>query len=306
MLILLTGATGAVGSIALRRLISAGHEILAVVRPRESPRPLPQLTGAKWISADLRDQEAIRRCAREAHAVLHTAAEHEGDMQGADASFLAAIAEAMRGSGKPFVSTSASVVYGDTGLIPRTEKGLTEAPLPSRAWRLEHDEQVKRFVEDGIRSSVIRPPTIYGYGAGIVRARIGHAARNRRALYIDDGSKLFSTVHVDDLVDAYLAVISDPFAHGVYNVASRETLSRLRFAELVSGLLGHGVRTESVSLQAALAEQGELAAIGGINQVLSSSRIETELGWRTSRPSLEQELLSGSYAGLTLNDFDIH
>jgi nucleoside-diphosphate-sugar epimerase len=150
----------------------------------------------------------------------------------------------------------------------------------------------------------MRPPTIYGYGGGIVRARIALAARNRRALYIDDGSKLFSTIHVDDLIDAYIAVLSNPKAQGVYNVASRETLSRLRFAELVANLLAHGVRAESVALSAALAEQGELAAIGSINQVLSANRIEDELNWHASRPTLENELRFGSYAGLNFKDLN--
>jgi nucleoside-diphosphate-sugar epimerase len=265
---------------------------------------LPQLPGVQWVSADLRDNEVIGRCGRDCEAVLHTAAEHEGDMRGADASFIFSITNALRGSGKPFISTSASVVYGDTGMTPRTEDGQVSAPLQSRAWRLDHDAQVEKLVEQGIRSVVLRPPTIYGYGSGIVRARIAHAARNRRALYIDEGSKFFSTIHVDDLIDAYISALFNPIARGVYNVASRETLSRLRFAELVADLLSHGVTAESVTLTAALAEQGELAAIGTINQVLSTTRIEQELNWHAFRPTLEYELRFGSYAGLNFEDFN--
>ncbi|WP_413711795.1 NAD-dependent epimerase/dehydratase family protein [Rhizobium sp. Rhizsp82] len=296
----LTGATGYVGSRVLRRLSATGHQVKALVRPRAGGPQLENLPAVQYVTADLRNRDAIVSSGRWSDAVIHTAAEHDGDMSGADAAFIAAITEALSWSGKALVYTSASVVYGDTGDAPREENGPIGSPLPSRAWRVEHDNRVESLISEGIRSSVIRPSTVYGYGEGIVRSRIEHAAHNGRAVYVDEGTKLFSTVHIEDLIDAYLGVIEHPDAAGVFNVASSEILSRLRFAELISDVLRSSIKPESVTLSAAIAEQGELAAIGSINQVLSATKIKRCLAWHPSRPTLESELLTGTYANLTL------
>lgn len=302
MRVFLTGATGFVGSHSLRRLVEAGHEVMALLRPLPGRPPPFQHEQVRWISADLREAKVITQHAREADAVLHTAAEHDGDMQDVDLIAIDAIAKGLRNSGKVFINTSASVVYGDTGPSPRNETDPIVSPFPARAWRVTHDERVVDLASEGIRSVVIRPPTIYGWAGGIILSRINHAARTGTALYVGDGSPIWSTIHVDDLIDAYLAVIAHDTACGVFNIASDERLGRREFAEAVARLLGPGIVASSVDPETARREQGELALMGTINQIISANRAKTGLSWHAQRPSLVEELLTGSYStlGLTL------
>ena len=59
--------------------------------------------------------------------------------------------------------------------------------------------------------------------------RIAAAAKAGFAQYIGDGGALWSTVHVFDLADLYLAILNSEKAHGIFNAASDELLSRKPF-----------------------------------------------------------------------------
>ncbi|MEM9209890.1 MAG: NAD(P)-dependent oxidoreductase [Pseudomonadota bacterium] len=69
--VLLTGATGFIGSHCLERLVAAGSNIYAVNRTGTGPTAL----GVNWIAADLRDPEAVKALVRATGPthVLHTA-----------------------------------------------------------------------------------------------------------------------------------------------------------------------------------------------------------------------------------------
>ena len=75
MRVLLTGATGFVGSYALRRLLDAGHEVAVLVRPAANPwRIADVISRATRVEGDLRDlaaaEPAIARFAPESVAHL--------------------------------------------------------------------------------------------------------------------------------------------------------------------------------------------------------------------------------------------
>jgi uncharacterized protein YbjT (DUF2867 family) len=70
--ILLTGATGVVGSALLDELLAEGHEIRCLVR---DPRRLgPQRVRVSLSLADLADPRGLRHAVRGAHTVIHLAA----------------------------------------------------------------------------------------------------------------------------------------------------------------------------------------------------------------------------------------
>lgn len=294
MRILLTGATGYVGSHLLRRLAQMGLAVTAIARPRPHAE-LWQHELVQWRFADLRDVAAVTDLALESAAVLHTAADHWGEMEEVDRIATGALAAGLAGSGKPFISTSATVVYGDTGPTPRGEDGAILSPLPSRAWRDVHDRQVVALAAQGIRGAVIRPPSIHGYDGGFIRRRIDAARQTGVATYVGDGGAMWSNVHLDDLADLFLLILRNPGAAGIYNAASDEVIGRRMLAELIAAIFGPGIVARSIDLTTATAESGDFAAMGTINQVISSDRARRELAWSPSGPSLVEDLRCGSY-----------
>jgi len=300
MKLFLTGATGYVGSVLLARLLAEGHDIEALVRPAP-PRVLPVHPRLSWLQADLRDRARVAEAARRADATIHTAAEHAGAQREADDAATDGLLQGLNGSGKPLISTSATVVYGDTGLSPRGEAGEIAAPHPLRVWRIANDERIAGG-GNGIRGCVIRPPNIFGAGGGPIAMRIAAAAKAGFAQYVGEGETHWSTVHVFDLTDLFLAVLSDERAHGIYNAASDEVLSRRELAEGIALTLGPAATARAITLEQGRAIWGFLADLGMINQVISAARAREELRWSPRRRTLMSYLREKDYGNETVAD----
>jgi NAD+-dependent farnesol dehydrogenase len=74
MTILLTGATGYLGSNIARRLAQQGRDLILLVR---DPKGLPRLAGEgriEWIKGDIRDDTTLRGALERADVVIHSAA----------------------------------------------------------------------------------------------------------------------------------------------------------------------------------------------------------------------------------------
>ncbi|MEJ1975575.1 MAG: NAD-dependent epimerase/dehydratase family protein [Acetobacteraceae bacterium] len=300
MKVFLTGATGYVGNVLLHRLLAEGHAVEALARPVPG-RALPVHAGLSWLQGDLRDGARLAEAARRADATIHTAAEHAGAQQEADAAATDALIEGLRGSGKPLISTSATVVYGDTGLSPRGEAGPIAAPHPLRVWRIANDERIASQ-QNGLRGCVIRPPNIFGAGGGPIAMRIAAAAKAGFVQYVDDGAARWSTVHVFDLVRLFLMILSNERAHGIYNAASDEVLSRRELADGIAVTLGPDVPTRSITLEEGRAIWGFLADLGLVNQVISAARAHDDLGWVTRCRPLMSYLKERNYGDETVED----
>ncbi|MFE3451175.1 NAD-dependent epimerase/dehydratase family protein [Nonomuraea sp. NPDC059194] len=74
MRVLVTGASGFIGSHAVAALREAGHECLLMVRNPEKARAVFKVPGVLY-EADIRDAEAVRHALEQCDAVLHAAAD---------------------------------------------------------------------------------------------------------------------------------------------------------------------------------------------------------------------------------------
>jgi len=292
MKIFLTGATGYTGGVVLKHLLGAGHAVAAIAR---TPPPGPPPKGLQWVTGDFADGNAIKACAASCDAAVHIGASHDKEMERLDGIVIRAIADAFAGSSRVFVSTSATPVYGDTGMVARDEHEPIENPHPLRAWRMRHDLEVAALGRRGIRGVVVRAGYIYGQAGGLLADIIRVARASGKAQYIGDGRNLTRTVHVDALAALYLLVLSNQSAQGVYNAVSDEVVRPADIATVVASSFGLGITSESLRVEEARKTLGEYADLAIINCVASALRARRELGWIPSAPSLLSELVGGSY-----------
>jgi len=289
MSILLTGATGYIGSSVLPRLLDEGHAVTALVRD-ESKAQLVRDAGASAVVGDATDSALVARLARESDGVIHLASAPD-----VDPVFIAAVLEGLAGSGKPFVHTGGVWTYGSN---PDITEDSPAAPPAITAWRGGNEAVV--LGAEGVRGSVVVPSIVYGHGKGLARV-IVDAPRGSGVApalqLIGDGSQHWATVHVDDVAALYVLALENGEAGEVYIAAggANPTVRELgelaaRAAEVAGGVAPATVEETEERLGAGLAEALLL------DQQARGTKARIDLGWEPNGPTLADEIATGSYA----------
>ena len=173
--VLLTGASGLVGSRVLPLLAAAGFECRALVR---SDLDLP--AGTTAVRGDLADPESLRSAVDGVDAVVHLAALFRTDDEDAiwranlDGTRNLVDAVSARAPGARFVMASTGNVYDADAARPALE---TDSCSPSMAYPASKvaAEQVLR--DSGLTWCVLRLPFVYGDGDGHLSTLGGLAER---------------------------------------------------------------------------------------------------------------------------------
>lgn len=285
MKVLLTGATGYIGTSVLERLLSAGHTVTALVRDAAKAQAV-EAAGASALIGDVADSTVVSTAAAAADGVIHTASTPEGD-----AAFIDAVLGALEGTGKPFVHTGGIWSYGSSDDI--TEESPLARPALT-AWRGAGEARV--LGASGIRGMVVAPATVYGRGGGLIRLLAD--ATDGGVLLIGDGSQHWTTVDVDDLAALYVLALEGGRGGQAYIGASGQNPTILELGEAIASGYGvaDGVRAESVEeTRARLGEAFADALL--LDEQATGAKARAELGWVPSARPLVEQLAAGSYLG---------
>ncbi len=298
MKVFITGVAGFIGGSVAVTLIKAGHEVAGLVRSETRARDVEPL-GIEPVIGDLADSAVLTHAAQGAEAVINIA--NSDDRKVVDV-FL----DAMRGTGKTYIQSSGTSIVADLADGAHPDKIYDEAtpvdPLPLRAGRVALNDAVLAASDDGLRTTVICPSLIYGVGLGATRNSmqvpwmIELAKKHGVGRHIGAGENIWSNVHINDLVDLYLRALQDAPGGAFYYAENGENSMR-ELAEAVSRMLGYGGRTESMSVEEAVAEWGEGGAryTMGSNSRVRAVRAREELGWSPSALPLLDEVEHGCY-----------
>ncbi|UAJ81334.1 NAD-dependent epimerase/dehydratase family protein [Leifsonia sp. ZF2019] len=293
MSILLTGATGYIGTSVLPRLIEEGHGVTALVRDAAKAE-IVEAAGATALIGDATDGDLVARAALESDGVIHLASG-----QDVDPAFIAAVLRGLEGSDKPFVHTGGMWTYGSNDDI--TEESPA-APPALTAWRGANEAVVLGAA--GVRGMVVVPSIVYGHGAGLARVVVdaprGDAAAPALHL-IGDGAQHWATVHVDDLAQLYVLALENGDAGQVYLGAggANPTVRELGEAAASAAGLAGGVVAETADETSERLGAGLTEALL-LDQRSRGSKARIDLGWEPNGASLLDEIVSGSYAPETI------
>ncbi|WP_214324505.1 NAD-dependent epimerase/dehydratase family protein [Nonomuraea sediminis] len=288
MKVLVLGATGYIGSAAVRRLRRTGHEVV----------PFVQAGGQAEAGArvgDLSDAASLRAAVTDDVDAVLNIATPTGD-EAVDAAAVDALLERLRGTGRAFVYTSGVWVLGATGDRAADEESATDA-IDIVGYRPRIEQRVLAAAADGVRSAVVRPGIAYGNGGGIPALMVAWAKEHGHGRYVGPASTRWPMVHVDDLAELYGLVLERGTASGILHGIALEavpTAALAAAADLAAGGIG---RAEPWPVEQAARTLGlPFAQALALDQTVSAARATAELGWRPSRPYVTTDLASGSYA----------
>ena len=299
MRVFVTGASGHIGSAVVPELLRAGHQVVGLARSDSSAEALAA-AGAEVQRGDLDDLDGLRAAAAAADGVIHLAFRHDlmgsGDFAAAAAVDLAAIqavASALEGTGKPFVSTSGTLVLAAAGITGRPG---TEADVAPGGPRVDAENLVIGLADHGVRSSAVRlPPIVHSEldHHGFAHILIGIARQAGESAYVGDGANRWPSVHTLDAARVYrLALESAPAGSRLHGVADEG----IPFRDIAAAIgRGAGVPTASVSAPDAAERFAFLGGLVGVDNPASSEVTRKVLGWKPAHPGLIEDLKLGHY-----------
>jgi uncharacterized protein YbjT (DUF2867 family) len=158
MKVVLTGATGFIGSHILTELYKHGHQVTALVRDR-AQADIVAARGATPAVADLYDRPAVTSLLGNADGAIHTASPGDATSANLDSAVVDAATAAFAGTGKPYLHISGVWIYGNNTAI--TEESAFHAPALV-SWKEPIERQILGARE--MRGAVIVSSVAYGDG----------------------------------------------------------------------------------------------------------------------------------------------
>lgn len=244
--VLVTGATGFIGSHLVLRLLQEGYTVRVLALPDD---PLPRLWGGRidLRRGDVADAAAVEQAMAGVATVFHLAAVvqdwgrsalHERVTVGGTRHVLGrAAAEDARA-----VLVSSIVVYGDQiGRVDCHEDLPPGRPLgPYSRSKLAQEEIGREFAESvGLRLTVVRPSNVFGPGSRPWVHEVVHLLQRRGITLIDGGEQSAGLCWIDNLVEILLRAGSVEGAVGrVYNAADGGDVSWRRYFTDLAKMVG--------------------------------------------------------------------
>lgn len=294
MKVFVTGATGFVGSAVVKELVSAGHEVLGLVRSEAGAKAV-EAARAHAHYGDLDDLDSLRKGAEGADGVIHTGFNHDFSRfkQSCehDRDVIGALGDVLAGSERPFIITSALGVMPRGRAVDESERAVT-SPNP----RIATEEAADVVAGRGVRASVVRlSPSVHGEGDhGFISMLINIARDKQLSVYEREGLNHWPAVHRLDAAKLYrLAVEKSAPAGTRYHAVAEEGIAFRQIAETIGKMLN--VPTVSRSSADAAAHFAWFAHFAAMDIRAASAATQQLLNWHPVQVGLIADMEAGHY-----------
>lgn len=241
--VLVTGASGFLGSRTVASLLKRGCSVHALLRTtsRSSHLLMPDI---KIFYGDVADVASLQPAFENVEYVIHAAADTSGSEDAGKLSTIQGtkniLALCEQYKVKKLIYISSCGVYGVIDYKPgqrvNESSPLERFPEKRGAYshaKLEAERLVTRAMAKGTVPIVcLRPGTIYGPGGDVYTGMMGFSLGKKMFVVIGDGSFILPLVYIDNLVEAILvALIENISINKTYNVVDPVKVTKKDYVE---------------------------------------------------------------------------
>lgn len=294
MHVFVTGANGWIGSAVVAELLRRGHSVTGLARS-DAGAAAVHAAGAAVHRGSIDDPGCLSAPAAAADAVIHTAFNHDfsrfAENGAAEKRAIAALGEALAGSGRPLI------VASGFGMIA-PGRVITESDVPDRRvydYPRDPESAAGAFAERGVRTAWVRlAATNHGDGdKGFVPRLIALARETGVSAYVGAGENRWPAVHRFDTARLFGLILENPNARGAYHAVAEEGIPLRTIAETIGRKLGLPVVGKSAD--EADAHFTWLRRFAQMDIPATSARTQAELDWHPSERGLIDDLEHGTY-----------
>jgi len=200
--VLVTGASGFIGSRVACALRAKGHTVFGLIRSEAKAHAL-SLEEIHPVIGDSKNTSAWIDIARKCNVFIHCAVVKPNFNEVDNAFVDSLLNHAQERSDKPmFIYTSGVIVLKETTEI--ADETFPIRPFGSMTARPANENKI--LTSPKVHGVVIRPGFVFGKGSKFFESYFAQAAKGQISVY---GNRI-AKVHIDDLVSAYVAVVENP------------------------------------------------------------------------------------------------
>jgi dihydroflavonol-4-reductase len=240
--VLVTGASGFVGSAIARKLLERGYRVRALVRPT-SPRKNLDGLDCEIAEGDMRDAASLARAMKDVRFLFHVAADYRLWARDPDEIIrnnregTRAVTDAARDAKVERVVYTSSVATlkprGDGSDADEADRADVNSAIgPYKKSKVAAERVVEEMIGQGLPAVIVSPTT--PIGPRDIRPTptgriIVEAANGRMPAYVETGLNL---VHVDDVADGHLLAlekgrVGESYILGGHNVILKDMLAEI-------------------------------------------------------------------------------
>jgi len=291
MRILVSGASGFLGTAVVGALAAGGHDVRGLVRAR-AKAPVVTSAGGTPVVGDVLLPASLATAAAGCEAIVHLAQSFDEGPEHARAVRVEGarnLAAAARSSGvRRLVIGSGYWVY--PGGPDRLDEESPVRPIGLSGWNFAAEaEGSAAAASGGLEAIAVRPGMVYGNGSWF-REMAGELVDGTYR-FVGDGSHRLSPVALPDAAEGFRAIVERGEAGRTYLVVDDLPVSHREFAAYVARELG-APSPRGLPFEEAVQQWGEdIARLNAADRAATNARLRS-LGWKPRYPTYRDGLPS--------------